>query len=80
LALFVPEAEGEGFQTGKKGDGLDRAEKRFGAMALFEVIIGDVRAEVMDVMETDVAGKPLEEPRQFVKGTPFQRGLGIVPF
>ena len=78
--MFVPEPEGESSETGKKGNWPDRAEKRFGAMALFEVIIGDVRAEVMDVMETDVAGKPLKEPGQFVEGTPFQRRLGIIPF
>ena len=33
----------------------------------------------MDVVEADIAGKPLEEARQFVERTAVQTGFGELP-
>src|SRR5687768_1435036 len=79
-ALFIPETEGEGLQDGEEGDGLDALEKGMGAVASLEVVIGNARAEMVNVMEADVAGKPLEYLRQFVEGTALQGGGGVIPF
>src|SRR5688500_5688886 len=34
---------------------------------------------MMNVVKTDITGEPLENFRQFIEGTPFERGLGVVP-
>ena len=64
--LFVPETEAEASQTGEQGERLDGVEEGFGAVASLEMVIGDARAQVVDVMEADIAGKPLEKPWQFI--------------
>src|SRR5438105_4812080 len=49
--LFVPEAEGEAPQTGEQSEGLDGVKEWFGPVALLEVIIGDARAQMVDMVE-----------------------------
>ena len=65
--LLVPEPEGEGFETGKQRDGLHGLKQRLGAVTLFQMVVGNPRAEVMDVMKANVAGKPLEHFGQLVE-------------
>jgi hypothetical protein len=35
-------------------------------MTLLQAIVGDARAEMMDVMKADIAGKPLQYPGKLV--------------
>ena len=48
-------------------------------IAFGQVVIGDLGAQVMDVMKTDVAREPLQEKRQLVKGTALQARLYKFP-
>ena len=48
-------------------------------VALGQVVVGDLRAQVMDVMKTDVPTKPLQDERELVKGTALQPGLHKLP-
>lgn len=54
-AFFIPKPIGEGFETGKQGDVFDGLKQRFGIVAFFQMVIGDARAEVVEVMKSDVA-------------------------
>src|ERR1700690_1984750 len=77
--LLVPEPVGGGFETGEQRDGFHLLEERVGLMAFLQIVIRNARAQMMDVMETDVAGKPLQDARQFVEGTAFQSGGNVAP-
>ena len=79
LTAFVPKAIGEGFEAGKEGDRFDGLKERFGAVAFLEVIVRDRRAQVMDVMKADVAGKPLQYFRQLVEGASLERSRAVIP-
>ena len=48
-------------------------------IAFGQVVVGDLRAQVMDVMKTDVPTEPLQDERQLVKGTALQTGLHKFP-
>jgi len=48
-------------------------------MAFLEVIIRNGRAEVVDVVKADVAGKPLEDFRQFIERAALERGSAVIP-
>ena len=41
-------------------------------IAFGQVVVGNLRAQVMDVMKTDVPTEPLQDERQFIKGTALQ--------
>lgn len=60
--LFIPETEGEGFQTGEQRDRLDALEQRVGAVASLEIVVRDARAQMVNVMRADVAREPLQDP------------------
>ena len=70
--LFVPKTEGERLEAGEERDGFNFLEQRLGFVAAFEVVVRDTRAQMMDVMEADVAGEPLKNFRQFVERTTMQ--------
>src|SRR5690348_736075 len=48
-------------------------------MAFLQMIIRDCRAEVMDVMKTDVARKPLQNFRQLIERTSLERRSAVIP-
>jgi len=57
--LFIPETEGEGFETGEQRDWLHGLKQRLGLMTFLQMVIRNPRAEMMDVMKPDVAGERL---------------------
>ena len=66
-SFFVPEPESKRFQTRQEGDRFYSLKDRICLMTLLQVVIGNAGAQVMNVMESDVAGKPLQDPWKFVE-------------
>ena len=54
-------------------------EDRVLLVRALQVVVGDARAEVVDVVEADVAGAELQHPRQLQVGAAAQRRLGVAP-
>lgn len=44
-----------------------------------QVIVRDLRAQMMDVVKADVSAEPLQDQGQLVKGTTLQPGLHKIP-
>ena len=57
----------------------DLLEEGFCMVTFFQTVVGNTGAEVVDVVETDISGEPLEDFRQLVIRTAFERGGGKVP-
>ena len=55
VPLFIQEAEGEGFEAGEQRDGRHGLKQRLRLVAPLEIVIRNPRAQVMDVMEPNVA-------------------------
>ena len=65
--LFVPKSIRERLEAGEERDWLNGLKQWLGLMALFQMIIGNARTEMMNMMKPDVAGEPLQDFGQFVK-------------
>ena len=76
---LIPKAKMEGFQARKQGHRFDGLEEWFGTLTPFEIVVRDSRAQMMDVVKTDVATEPLQDPRQFVVRTPVERRVSVIP-
>ena len=61
--LFVPQAERERLQARPQRDELHVLEDLVFLIALLEIVVGDARTQVMNVMVADATGNPLQEPR-----------------
>src|SRR5215207_3601447 len=48
-------------------------------IALGQVVVGNLCAQVMDMMKTDVSTEPLQDKRQFVERAALQAGLHKFP-
>ncbi len=72
LSLFVPQPIRKGLQARHHGDRFNLLEERIGAVAFFQVVIGDTRAQMVNMMKTDVARKPLQYAGQFIKRAALQ--------
>ena len=79
VALLVPQAKGEGMEARQQRDRLDRIEERVRLVAFLEMVVRNARAEVMNVMKPDIAGKPLQDSRQLVERASLQRRRRVVP-
>ena len=79
VALFIPQAKREAFEAGQQRDRLDCAEEGIAFMASLKVIIRNARTQVMNMVEPDIASKPLQGSRQLVEGTALQRRRRMVP-
>jgi len=71
LALLVPKPKAEQFQAAEQGDGWHTLKEPVRLVALFQVIIRNPRAEMMEVMKPNVAGEPLQDLGQPVERAPF---------
>jgi len=63
---FVIDAPFQAFQAREQGQWLD-VEDRVLFVRLWQIVVGDLRAKVMDVMETDIACEPLQERGQLIE-------------
>src|ERR1700722_11865399 len=77
--FFIPKPERERFHAREKSHRLDLLKKRIRLVASLQVVIGNARTQMMDVMKTDIARKPLQNLGQFIKGTALQRGRRKAP-
>ena len=48
-------------------------------MAFFQTVVRDFRAQVMNVMKTDIPREPLQDFWKLIIGTSVYRGLSIIP-
>jgi hypothetical protein len=59
VALFIPQAKCEAFEARQQRDRFDRVEEWIRFMALLQVVIRNARTQVMNMVEANIAGKPL---------------------
>jgi hypothetical protein len=57
--LLVPQIIGHRLEAVQNGHSLHFFENGVGAVAALEVIVGNARAEVVDVVKTDIPSEPL---------------------
>src|SRR5580698_8595084 len=79
MPLLVPESIGQGLETRQQRDGFDSPEVRVRLMTALEIVVRDARIQMMNMMEANIAGKPLQDPGELIKGTALQRRACIVP-
>ena len=48
-------------------------------VALLQLVVGNPWAEVMDMMETDIPGEPLQDLGKFIERTTVQAGVEELP-
>ena len=77
--LLIPQPERERLEAADERDGLHRLKQRLGLVAFLEVVVRNARAQVVDVVEADVAREPLQHLRQLVERTALERGRDVVP-
>ena len=58
---------------------FDLLEEEVSLMASLQIVIGNPRAQMMNVMKSDVAREPLQDLGQFVERTALQRCRGVIP-
>ena len=54
-ALFIPETEAERLEAGEQRDRWNGLKQRLRLVTFLQVVIGNPRTQMMDVMEPDVA-------------------------
>ena len=79
LRLLVPQPQRNTFQAGEQRDGVHLLELRVLVVALLQRVVGDARAEVMNVVQADIAGEPPQQPGQLEIGAAAQSSRGEIP-
>jgi len=59
--LLIPEPVRDRFQAGNESDRLDLLKERVSSVACLQVVIRNAGTQVMDMVEADVAGEPLQD-------------------
>ena len=59
IALLIPKTKSEGIETRQQRDRLDRLEEGVRLMAQLKMVVRNAGTEVMNMMESNIAGKPL---------------------
>src|SRR5436190_16288077 len=78
-SLLITQAKGEGFETRKQGYRFHVVEKRMRLVAALEIVIRNSRAQMVNVVESDVAREPLQDLGQLVKRAALQRRSCEIP-
>src|SRR5687767_1024804 len=78
-ALLVPETKCESLETSEQRDGLYALKKRIGFVAALQIVVGNARTQMVDVVKANVAREPLENFRQLVERTAFECRSCVVP-
>ena len=77
--VFVPKLEAEASQALPEGDLVDGPQLGMLVHALLQPVVGDQMIQVMQVMDADVGGEPLQDLRQGVVRAALDAGLEVVP-
>ena len=77
--VLIPELELDGTKTASDGDRRDAGEDGVGVVGALQVVVRDPRVEVMDMVQTDVAGEELQHSRELQIGAAPQSGIGVAP-
>ena len=59
-AILVPQSKRNRPQATRQSHGFHGLKHGFGSMAPFQIVIGNPGAEMVDVMESDITGEPLQ--------------------
>src|SRR5918997_168423 len=78
-AVGVPELESRGAQPVPQGERRDVVENRILVVRALEVVVRDLRGQVVHVVEPDVAREELERLRQAEVRASAQGGVGVAP-
>ena len=78
-ALLVPEVKRQALQAGPQRDGLDLLEQPLALVAVLQVVVGNARAQMVDVVEADTGREPLQHAGQLVEGAAAQRRRRVIP-
>src|SRR5215467_7077472 len=71
---LVPQRQPRGSQSLRQAQPAHGLHLLDGGMSRLQLVVGDVRVEVMDVMETDVSGEPMKGAGQAEPGRACKRG------
>src|SRR5580698_6807087 len=79
VALLIPQTKGEGFEARHQCDRLNRLEEGVRLVTQLKMIVRNARTEVMNMVKSNIACKPLQDSRQFIERTALKRRCGVVP-
>lgn len=79
VLFFIPKLESERPQAVAQSKRCDGLPWRHCIMALFQMVVGNSRAYVVNVMEPDVARKPLQQSWQAIERRALQCSLHWIP-
>lgn len=80
LFFFIPELEIDAAEAGGNRERRDFEEVAILVEAGLEAIVGDAAVEMMDVVQADIAGEPLENFGQAIVAAALETGMDAVPF
>ena len=64
VGLLIPQVQEDALEAGQQGDGLHILEGGVLVMGALQVVVGNARRQVVQVVEADVAREPLQKARQ----------------
>ena len=65
--LFIIQVQAERPQALGQSQRLDRLQLRYRIVALLQMIVGNAGPDMVNMMNADVAGRPLQQPWQLIK-------------
>ena len=68
-SLLIPKAKRQGFEAGEQRYWFNGLKQRLRVVAPLQVVIRDPRAQVVNVVEADVAREPLQDLGELVERT-----------
>src|SRR5262245_2614197 len=77
--LLAPEVETKRFEARPERDRGHLLKPGVLVVALLQRVVRDARAEMVNMVQPDIAGEPLQHFRQLEVGAAAQRGGGIIP-
>ena len=79
LGGLVPEAQPDGFEAAPQRHALGAAQLGNGIVASSQAVARNLASEMVDVMETDRSGEPVQDARQIVERAALESGGVDVP-
>ena len=77
--LFVPELQTRALEARPQSQTGRTLQQRTGFERRAQPIVRDVRRQMVDMVVTNIAGKPMQDLRQIIMGATCNRGLTVFP-